>query len=222
MISGLIKGGIVAVTLCGASLAAQSVSAHPHVFAEATLEVAVADDGVVQSLGHVWRFDEFFSSTVLIEFDANGDLKLDERELEEVGSVVKESIAEFGYFQFVTLNGKDVAMQAPDSMVATFDNEQLVIMFESHPASPLTLTGKVAFGVYDPTFYTAIEFIEDDTMTVRSLPAGCDSRVVRPDADEAIEQNQATLTEEFFTDPSGTDYSRIVATRLELTCAAEG
>ena len=38
----------------------------------------------------------------------------------------------------------------------------------------------------------------------------------------ALSQNQATLTEQFFNDPAGTDMSKIFATRLELTCAAEG
>jgi ABC-type uncharacterized transport system substrate-binding protein len=76
--------------------------AHPHVFAEARLEVAVAPDGHVEALRHVWRFDELFSSTVLLEFDADTDNRLEEPELEEVASVVTESIAEFGYFQTIT------------------------------------------------------------------------------------------------------------------------
>ena len=68
------------------------------------------------------------------------------------------------------------------------------------------------------TFYTAIDFIEDEHMAVESLPASCSRSVIRPDPDEAIAQNQATLTEEFFTDPSGTDLSKIFATKLELDC----
>ena len=38
------------------------------------------------------------------------------------------------------------------------------------------------------------------------------------DPDEAIAQNQTNLTDAFFNDPSGTDLSKIFATRLELTC----
>ena len=40
--------------------------------------------------------------------------------------------------------------------------------------------------------------------------------------DEAIAQNSGTLTDAFFNDPSGTDMSKIFATRLELTCSANG
>ena len=59
-------------------------SVHPHVFAEARLDVVVNPDQTVKSLRHLWRFDDLFSSTVLVEFDTNSDLKLDDAELQEV------------------------------------------------------------------------------------------------------------------------------------------
>lgn len=195
-------------------------SVHPHVFAEARLDVVVNSDGTVKSLRHLWRFDDLFSSTVLVEFDKNGDLQLDDAELQEVGATVHASLADFNYFQMVTLDGKDVAMKPPAQMMANFENNQLIMMFESEPAAPLKLSGKVDFGVYDPTFYTAIEYVEDDNMAVDGMPAGCSRAVVRPDPDEAIAQNQASLTDEFFNDPSGTDLSKIFATKLELTCTS--
>ncbi len=192
-------------------------SAHPHVFAEARLDVTVENDNVA-TLHHVWRFDDLFSSTVLVEFDKNGDMKLDEDELKEVAETVYASLADFGYFQLVTQDGKDVAMQAPDKLIADFVDNQLIILFESKPKSALPLKGTVDFGVYDPTFYTAIEFTEDEYMAVDGLPASCQRSVIRPDPDEAIAQNQSTLTDAFFNDPTGNDMSKIFATRLEVTC----
>ena len=196
--------------------------AHPHVYAEARLEVAVDSKGGVEALRHVWRFDDLFSSTVLLEFDANADLKLDDAELREVGSTVHASLAEFGYFQLVSADGKDVAMRPPAEIVAMFQDNSLLILFESQPVEPLPLTGTVSFGVYDPTFYTAIDFLEDDNMVVMDLPDACARTVVRPDPDQAIAQNQDTLTEDFFNDPGGNDTSKLFATRLELTCQAQG
>lgn len=214
--------GLLAAS-CAALLAASvAPRAHPHVFAEARLDVMVAPGGTVGSLRHVWRFDDLFSSTVLVEFDQNQDLKLDDAELEMVASVVHESLAEFGYFQLVTRDGKEVTMKAPDRLMATFEDNQLIILFESEPAEDLPLAGTVDFGVYDPTFYTAIDFVDDTAMVVEELPDGCERSVVRPDPDEAIAQNQQTLTEAFFDDPGGNDMSKLFATRLELTCPANG
>lgn len=210
----MIRAGLLAAAL----VAPMPALAHPHVFAEARLEVAVAADGTIEALKHVWRFDDLFSSTVLLEFDANGDLELDHQELETVAAVVHESLAEFDYFQFVTADGKDIEMAAPARFMALFEDRQLVLFFESRPSEPLKLDGKIDFGIYDPTFFTAIDFYEDEAMVVANLPSGCEREVVRPDPDEALAQNQDTLTDAFFNDPGGNDLSKIFATRLELRC----
>lgn len=206
--------------LFGSTLPAQ---VHPHVYAEARLEVMLAPDHrSVASLRHVWRFDDVFSSTVLMEFDKNADLKLDDAELQDVASTVYTSIADFDYFQVVTAGGKPVTMNPPPKLMVNYQDDQLIILFESEPKAPLPLDGKIDFGVYDPTFYTAIDFIDDADMHAENLPSDCSRSVIRPNADEALAQNQATLTEQFFNDPAGTDMSKIFATRLELSCPAQG
>jgi len=191
---------------------------HPHVFAEARFDVTIENDRTVNSLRHLWRFDSLFSSTVLVEFDQNADLKLDENELETVANTIHASLSDFNYFQFVTADGKNVEMSPPPSLIASFDDDQLIILFETRPKNALKLKGKTSFGVYDPSFYTAIEFTEDKHMAVAGLPAGCVSSVIRPDPDEAIAQNQGTLTDAFFNDPTGTNMNKIFATRLEISC----
>jgi ABC-type uncharacterized transport system substrate-binding protein len=41
-------------------------------FAAARLNLTV-ENGTAHSLRHLWRFDELFSSTVIVEFDKNAD-----------------------------------------------------------------------------------------------------------------------------------------------------
>ena len=43
----------------------QAVSAHPHIFADARLEIETSPEGRVTELRNVWRFDEGFSSSVI-------------------------------------------------------------------------------------------------------------------------------------------------------------
>ena len=209
-----------AAALAAALMAMSPVAApaHPHIFAEARLDVAVNEAGEVEALRHLWRFDDLFSATVIMEFDTNGDQQLDHDELETVSGVIYGSLEEFNYFQLVTRDGADVTMQRPPELMASMENNQLIVFFEAKPQDPLPLRGKLVFGVYDPTFYTAIDFVEDEYLAVDNLPSSCTRTVVRPDADEIVMQNQDTLTDEFFTDP--TDMSKIFATRLELACPA--
>ncbi|PZV34378.1 DUF1007 family protein [Mesorhizobium kowhaii] len=209
--------GISGVALLFASTVA--AGAHPHVFAEARLDLTVGADRSVKSLRHLWRFDELFSSSVLMEFDKNSDLTLDAKELDAAALTIHASLAEYNYFQMVTVDGKDVVMTPPARLVIRYKNNQLVIQFETQPKEMLPLAGKVSIGVYDPTFYTAIDFTDDDKLAVAGLPQGCARAVVRPDPDTAIAQNQKSLTDAFFSDPTGTDLGKIFATRLELTCA---
>jgi ABC-type uncharacterized transport system substrate-binding protein len=210
------------IAIAGIVASTGPASVHPHVFAEARLDVTVNPDDTVKSLRHLWRFDDVFSSTVLMEFDKNSDLKLDDTELEDVSQTIFTSLADYGYFQLVTVDGKDVKMKPPAKLMANYENDQLIVLFESEPTAPLKLKGKIDFGVYDPTFYTAIDFTEDNNMVVDKLPADCTRQVIRPDPDDAIAQNKGTLTEAFFNDPTGTDLSKIFATKLELVCKAKG
>lgn len=217
MISGKVFRLIAAAF--AVSISAAPADAHPHVFAEARLDVVLGPDRRdVTALRHLWRFDEMFSSTVVMQFDKNSDLKLDDDELKEVADTIFASLAEYNYFQLVTADGKDVKMNAPSHIMTNFDNDQLIVLFESEPSAPISLSGTISLGVYDPTFYTAIDFTEDENMAVEGLPASCARQVIRPDPDTAIAQNQDSLTDAFFNDPAGTDLNKIFTTKLELTC----
>src|SRR5690606_3183739 len=109
---------------------------HPHVFAEARLDVIVDETRSLGALRHLWRFDDGFTATVLMEFDEDGDLELSAGELATVAGVVHESLAEFNYFQFVTADGVDVAMEAPERLIADMNDGRLIILFESRPKQP--------------------------------------------------------------------------------------
>jgi len=218
---------IRSLPVCAALLAASTVPAtvHPHVFAEAKLDVALTPDKqAIHSLKHHWLFDDVFSSTVIVEFDKNGDNTLDAEELKEVSKTVFESIGEYAYFQIVTQDDKDVAMKPPTDLAASFQGNQLIIQFHSQPAQPFKLAGKIEIGIYDPTFYTAIEYLDDKDLVVAALPPGCVSKVVRPDPDEVIAQNQKAMDEAFMSDPSNVNagMGKLFATKLELTCQASG
>ncbi|TIP11514.1 MAG: DUF1007 family protein, partial [Mesorhizobium sp.] len=105
---------VLASAIAATFAAVEPAQVHPHVFAEARLDVILgADHQSVTALRHLWRFDDLFSSTVMMEFDKNSDLKLDDKELKEVADTVHSSLAEFNYFQLVTQDGKDVPMVPP-------------------------------------------------------------------------------------------------------------
>ena len=202
-----------------ACLAPMAALAHPHIFADARLEVVAGEDGTVSELRNVWRFDEMFSASVVMDFDKNSNAELDPEELAEVGRTVLESLEEFSYYTSITEDGKAVKVGKPDAINVDFKDGQLLMFFTVKPGETMPLKGKLTFGVYDPTLYAAMDFAtDDDLVTVGDRFSVCKRAVVRPDPDEVLAQNQDSLTEAFFNDPAGTDMSKLFATRLEVTC----
>lgn len=201
------------LTIPGAALA------HPHIFAQARLEVVADDKGFISELRNVWRFDDMFSSSVLMDFDKNGNATLDADELAEVGKTVRTSLGDYSYYTNLSEGGRPVKVTAPDVINVDYQDGQILMFFAVKPATPMPLKGKLSFGVYDPTLYTAIDFATDgDMVTLGDGFKACQSAVVRPDPDEVLKQNQATLTEAFFNDPAGSNMSKLFATRLEVAC----
>lgn len=193
--------------------------AHPHVFAEARLEVVGGDDGNLAELRNIWRFDDMFSSSVLMDFDANSDLKLDDAELKEIATTIHESLADYDYFTFITHDGKTIPIEKPEAFHVDFKDNQLLVFFSIKTKEPVSLKGKLSVGVYDPTLYTAMDFVKDEDMVTEGKAlTSCKRQVVRPNPDDVIAQNQANLTEAFFNDPAGTDMGKLFATRIEVTC----
>ncbi|WP_158215823.1 DUF1007 family protein [Notoacmeibacter marinus] len=196
--------------------------AHPHVWAEARMEVVI-EGNAVTALRHVWRFDDIFTATVILEFDRNTDNTLDSDELEEVGSVIRESTAEFGYFQSVTKNDEAAPMMPPPVIQTDLQDGRLLVFFESRSMPPMPLTGKLSFGVFDPTFYTAIDFQRDEDMVSEALPTHCKRSVIRPDPDQLMADYADNLDQFFYDTTDTTDPNGLFATRLELNCSkAEG
>lgn len=214
------KNGLARLAFAGICLTAlpTNAGAHPHIFAEARLEVMLGEDDQVEELRHVWRFDEFFSSTVMLEFDANTNLELEPEELEAIGETVRQSLADFDYYTSIQKDGVELGVVAPERIFANFEDGQLLMFFSVKPKAAAPLDGKLAFGVYDPTMYAAIDFVNDTDLVVMGDAGDCESAVVRPDPDQVLAEMQGSLTDAFFNDPEGYDVSQLFATRLEVTC----
>ncbi|KAA1179474.1 DUF1007 family protein [Rhizobium tropici] len=201
------------------SLLPAPVLAHPHIFIDAKFEVVSAPDGSISELRNVWNFDEVFSSSVLLDYDKGGNQTLTASELKAVGKTVRDSLAQYAYYTNVTSNGKPVPMAKPEAIEASYKDGSLILTFSLKPEEKTFLKGTTIFGIYDKTLYTAVDFATDNDMVVSGSALGrCKRKVVRPNPKEVMAENQAALTSMFFSDPKGTDYSLLVATRLEVDC----
>ncbi|MDF1609205.1 DUF1007 family protein [Hoeflea sp. YIM 152468] len=213
------KWRLPAIAAFAAMLVPVPALAHPHVFADARLEVETSADGRVSEFRNVWRFDEVFSSSIVLDFDEDSNMELDAGELSKISDLVTHSLAEFDYYTTVSIDGRDVEIALPERINVAFQDGQLLMFFAVVPKEELRLTGKIAIGVFDPTMYASLDFIHDEDMVITGESASrCARKVVRPDPDEVMAQNQEFLTEAFFETTTNNDFSKLFATRLELDC----
>jgi len=192
-----------------------------HANADARLDVIVADDGTVKSIRHLWRMDADFTETLVDEFDADGNGVLDRTEIDQIGPVIKDSIAEYDYFRMVTRNGADVEMAPPGQFIVDLQDGRVIILFEAKPVNPLPLDGHLEFGVYDPTFHTIFEVADDSYMTVMPKPGNCTEKIVRPDEDAEMKSHDKEVASALSGGAVDNGLIKVFATRLELDCAPE-
>lgn len=215
----------LAVTLCLAAFSwqVQRAEAHPHVFAEARMEIVGDPTAKLAAVRNIWRMDDLFSSSVVVDFDKNANGILDDDELQAVGDTVKESIAEWDFYTFVTTAGKPVKMLPPESIRALYQDGQLLLFFELKAGEPIDLkTQALTVANFDETFYVAFDFTDETNFDLIDMPAGCTKTMNVPDEDEAAQQWMASIADlppDETVPATGTDFAQALATKVEIKCS---
>lgn len=201
------------------ALAPAEAFAHPHVFVEANLEILRDADGAVIELRHVWRFDELFSSTVLLDFDADGDGKLNDQELEEVSATVTELLGEYDFYTEIRLDGQSQDFVPPPKIMVDYQDNQILMFFAETMEPALPIAGKAfRVAVSDPTYYVAVEIANQSSVQITGKGEPCDVAIERPDFDKLYAQNSQTLTEQFFNNPTNAALGDQWLTWIDFKC----
>ena len=158
--------------------------AHPHVWVDAKAEVVFDKDGRVVAVRNVWRFDDAYSAFASQGLDTDGDGTLSVYELQPLADVNVESLAEFGYFTFMTAGDRDIDFAKPTEYWLQSDGGLLTLYFTVPTKEPVEVRSLPArVDVYDPTLYVDFTFVEDNATPVvlDNAPPGCTSKVLRPE-----------------------------------------
>lgn len=185
------------------------------------MELVGAPDGTLAAVRNVWRMDELFSSSVLVDFDKNANGKLDEEELEAVGETIRASIAGHAYYTSVETGGRPVKLAAPDAIRALYQDGQLLLFFEMKAGERLDLkTQPLTVANFDDSFYVAFNYSAKSFGLV-DMPASCKETFIVPDEDAAARQwvkAMAALGPNQDAPADGVNFSAILAARMEVKC----
>jgi ABC-type uncharacterized transport system substrate-binding protein len=161
-------------------------AAHPHVWIT-DVTTFQFDGPQLVGLRHHWVFDEFFSSYVIEEHDADGNGVFDPAELAAVQEVAFSNLAEYGYFTHVRIDGEPLALDRVEDFRATIDDGSLTYEFTlSLPAPVDPAAVGFAAGIYDPEYYVEVLLDEHDPVRFSGLDSGACTFDIREDAEHPI------------------------------------
>ncbi|MGD9738164.1 MAG: DUF1007 family protein [Bauldia sp.] len=154
-------------------VAASPALAHPHVFVTAKAELVFNAAGEVAAVRNIWQFDEAFSAFAVQGLDTNNDGALTAAELAPLAQVNMDSLAEYGFFTWVSNNGAAAAFAAPQDYWLDIYSARLTLFFTLPLETPFRPTGEATVDVYDPEYYVAFDFTPETPFALVDAPAAC-------------------------------------------------
>ena len=137
---------------------------HPHVFLYNAVNVVFDEKGIA-GFSIRWVFDEMFSSMIILDFDKNGNNRLEPSEIEDIKRGAFSNLRKFDYFTHITINGTVFKVQYVTDFSAEILEGTLVYQFFVPCHVPAIDTFKeIRVSIYDHTYYCSV-FLAENPLT---------------------------------------------------------
>lgn len=198
-----------AFVAAGASIALS----HPHVATTVKGELTFGKDGTISGVRYAWSFDEFFSAMATEGMDTDKDGIYSREELAELAKVNVETLKESNYFTFGKSGEGSLEFGEPTDYWLEFKDKILTLHF-TLPVKSGAMKAGASLDVFDPSYYVAFSFAEQDAVKLLNAPANCKVEVRRPTTISGPQQSES-----FFNSLSkGGDFASQIANSAIVTC----
>ena len=173
----LARIGLIAL----ASLFAISpAGAHPHVWVKVTSELIYVPDGSITGIRQHWLFDDMFSAFAVQGLQSKEKGKYTRDELAPIAKVNLESIKDYDYFTYATVDGKKTPLGDPlPDYSFDYKDEMLTLNFTLPFKQPLKAKN-LKIEVYDPTYFIDFELAKEAPVSLVGAPPQCKLAVELP------------------------------------------
>ena len=168
---GQFKHGIAAaVVLSAGAVTAVPAAAHPHVWVDAVVDLAVRD-GALREIRMRWTFDEFFSLVLFEDFDVNDSKTFEPNEVEKMRDGAFTGLGEVAFFTDLRIDGMRVDWSgARDFGVEMGEDGRASYLFTLDlPEAADPVARKVTVALYDPDYYVDVQFAETGGVSFSDL-----------------------------------------------------
>lgn len=158
---------------CAALGLSPPAQAHPHVWVTMKSEIVYAPDGSVTGVRHHWSFDDMFSvfATQGIESKVKGQFTREE--LAPLAKVNVDSLKEFDYFTYATVDGKKTPFAEPAADYWLDYKDAILTLNFTLPFKKPLKPKQLKVEVYDPTIFIDFAFAKGNPVALAGAPAAC-------------------------------------------------
>ncbi|MCP4385435.1 MAG: DUF1007 family protein [Hyphomicrobiales bacterium] len=167
---------VVAGPICVPAMAA----AHPHVFVDARSEIVFDIEGRMSAVRNIWQFDEAFTAYAIQGLDTDEDGQLTDAELAPLAKINVDSLQEFDFFTFLTVDDESHGFTPPDEYWLEFYGGKLTLFFTLPLEAPVAVGAETTLEVFDPEYFVAFAFTEDVPISLVDAPAACEGIFIPP------------------------------------------
>lgn len=209
--------------MCMFSLAAPKPAlAHPHAWIKMQSDIVFNDQGLITAVNVSWTFDDGYAQVALDGIDTNGDGVYDPGELEPLTRENLDSLKDYNYFTYIRYDGKPQPIAAPVDAGQIYSENKLQLHFQVPLVTPLDPTkGDFVLKTYDPEFYIAFDYDQDEPVSViGNMPKAC-RLVVKPvPTDAQLDQTKAMLATKGtdWKPPEDEDFGSLFAQPVTIAC----
>jgi len=150
-----------------AGLAPETVEAHPHVFIDNRVTFILADQKIT-GFRENWLFDEVFSDQLLQQFDADQDGAFSPAESAQAAAGTLPNLANFHYFTYVWLDGKDLGRLEPSDFHASAKKGLVTFDFLVKLPRPVDPTQQaMALEINDRQYYVEVLLAKENPIVFK-------------------------------------------------------
>ena len=185
-----------AATAVAILLPATAASAHPHVWIAMRSDVVFNERAEITGIAIEWTFDDGYAQMALDGLDTNGDGVYSQDELDPLTQENLKSLKDYNYFVVPRVNGKIVNIGDPVDYGQIYSNGKLELHFTVPLAAPVNPhMAQFLYKIYDPEFFIAMDYVEDDPVGVLGImPKGCRLKVEPVVSDQQLDQTRQMLS----------------------------
>ena len=131
--------------------------AHPHTFIEVYPTIIIKND-ITEKINFKWKIDEMTSTMLIMEFDQNGDGKIDQNENKFIYENYFINLKDYNFYTDIKIKNKIQLFPKPKNFKTTIENNRVCYSFDIDKKYN---TKDIKFDFGDEDFFVAMILKEE-------------------------------------------------------------